>query len=152
MACQIEFTMSSHFSKRIMNLPWESILVDGITFEKLKCGGFTFKLKGVETNWEWPYDYHRLDEYYNMVLLYSRLYNFCKRYFDCPRRDLYTALDDLDDQRFIPEYRDLLDIMFAADRRIGIDRLSGLFFLTNSDLARRIISYRIGKKKCTLST
>ncbi len=143
--------MSSHFSKRIMNLPWKSILVDGITFAKLKHGGFTFQIRDVETDWEWPYDYHRVDEYYNMVVLYSRLYDFFKRYFDCPRSDLYIALDDFGDQSFVTEYKDLLDIMFAADRRIGIERLSGLFFMTDSDMARRIISYRIGKKKCTLN-
>ncbi len=170
--------MSGVYIRKILNLPWEGVAIDGLTVERRKRDeAILFKWKSSEIIWEFPRDYivfnelhENLDQNYwgkwptCLPGYYSELSSFLRIYFNYPVDHIHKMIEHPHDTNLwvitkslkyggtriiFKGLSDFRDIMLAADRRVSLERLSGFFFVTESATARRIISYRIGeRKKC----
>ena len=99
-----------------------------------------------EIIWDWPHDFKKGPHYRRRIFAYpysdeiSDISNLMREYIDTPK-------DQLMSRQFENDYWGLINILRAADRRIGQRRLKALKSKTGNKAARKIIEQRMKKNE-----
>jgi len=88
--------------------------------------------------WQAPGDYYKVLDKDALDHTATEVTIVLREYLDCPREELLT-------REFAADQFGLVDVMRAADRRIGLKKLSHLLERHETDPARKVLEARMAR-------